>query len=56
VLEVRRHGRGAGHGADHLPGVQRPRGHLRVAGPVRSVAAARSVTARAASGGGARSR
>ena len=39
VLAVRRHGRGARHGAGHLPGVQRPRGHLRVAGPVRAVAA-----------------
>ena len=39
VLAVRRHGRGARHGADHLPGVQRPRGRLRVAGPVRAVAA-----------------
>ena len=39
VLPVRRHGRGAGHGSRHLPGVQRPRRRLRVAGPVRALAA-----------------
>ena len=39
VLAVRRHGRGARHGSGHLPGVQRPRRRLRVAGPVRAVAA-----------------
>ena len=70
VLEVRRHGRGARHGAGHLPGVQRPRRHLRVAGPVRAVAAVPALPRqrhrdraavlevsrlRAASGGGARS-
>ena len=36
---VRRHGRGARHGAGHLPGVQRPRRQLRVAGPLRALAA-----------------
>ena len=36
---VRRHRRAARNGADHLPGVQRPRRHVRVAGPLLAVAA-----------------
>src|SRR5215472_13005939 len=43
VVAVRWHRRGARHGSGHLPGVQRPWCRLRVAGPVRPLAAVPAV-------------